>query len=78
MAIQQIAYNVNDVDRPLSLPSLFTVKLLTLSQEEFCERVLENGSLLRIPLQITTLHAVSNMRERRSGSVTVTPLRNGR
>jgi hypothetical protein len=52
LVMQQIAYNANDVDRPLSLLSSLAVKHLTLPQGEIYERALENGSLLRIPPQI--------------------------
>ncbi len=68
----------DDVNRSSSVLSSPTVKYITRSQGSNCERALENGSLLRIHPQITTSHAISNTRERRSGSVTATSLRNGR
>jgi hypothetical protein len=72
---KEIAVNSH---RPSSVLSSPVVNYLTQSQGSKCGRTLENGSPLRTLQRITTPHAISNMRERRSGSSTATPLRNGR
>ncbi len=78
LVMRQMAYNVDDVNRSSSVLSSPTVKYLTRSQGGNCERASEDGSLLRTRLQITTSRAISNTKERPSGSVTATSLRNGR
>jgi hypothetical protein len=72
---KEIAINSH---RPSSVLVSQGIKYLTQLQGRKCERTLENGSLLRTLQRITTPLAISNTKERRSGSSTATPLRNGR